>query len=156
LTTPTEVLTELRLTDELKRIVNEAYIPNDHPLVVSYVDERGEPHSSFRGSTIAFGDRELAVWTRNPESEMVKAARRNSTFLLLYREPNPAGGFSRAVVTFRGKARVAEDEGERRRVYDEMPQRERDADKDYKGVAIVIELGSVTGFVPGLRLQMYG
>jgi hypothetical protein len=46
------------------------------------------------------------------------------------------------------------DEATRRKVYDSMPQRERDSDADYKGIAIVIDLDSVTGMVPGYRLQM--
>jgi hypothetical protein len=35
-----------------------------------------------------------------------------------------------------------------------MPQRERDSDPDMKGVAIIVDLESLTGFIPGYRLQM--
>lgn len=149
-----QVLTELRLTGELKRTIDEAYVPNDHPIIVCYVAEDGEPAASFRGSAHVFSATALAVWTRNPESGMVKAAQRNATLLAIYREPGPPGERSRAVVNMRGRGRVASDEAERRRIYDGMVQRERDADPDYKGVGIVIELESVLGFVPGYRLQM--
>jgi hypothetical protein len=149
-----ETLTELKLPASLQQLVNEAYIPNDRPIVISYVNTDGDPASSFRGSAVALGETQLAVWTRNPESGLVKAGERNANMLLLYREPNPAGGNSRAVVTFRGRARPAADEAERRRVYDTMVQKERDADQDYKGCATVIDLTSVTGFYPGYRLQM--
>jgi hypothetical protein len=35
-----------------------------------------------------------------------------------------------------------------------MPQRERDADAEKKGVAIIVDLDSVAGFIAGYRLQM--
>jgi hypothetical protein len=35
-----------------------------------------------------------------------------------------------------------------------MPQRERDSDAEMKGVAIVVDLESVTGVMPGVRIAM--
>jgi hypothetical protein len=58
------------------------------------------------------------------------------------------------VVTFRGKGRVVDSGALRDQVYDTMPQRERDADAEKKGVAVIVDLDSVTGFIPGYRLQM--
>ena len=150
-----ETLTELKLTDELKQRINEAYVPNDNPLIVSYVTESGDPATSYRGSAVALSDTQLAVWTRNPESGFVKAGERGANLLLMYREPNPdPKGRSQSVITFRGKGRTSSNEAERRAVYDLMPQRERDSDADYKGVATIVELDSVIGFFPGYRLQM--
>jgi hypothetical protein len=57
-------------------------------------------------------------------------------------------------VTFRGKGRFATSDGERDAVYATMPQRERDADAEKKGVAIIVDLESIAGFIPGYRLQM--
>jgi Pyridoxamine 5'-phosphate oxidase len=151
---PVETLTELRLTDRLKEVINEAYVPNDHPILMAYVDEQGRPGATYRGSTIAYSDTQLAVWARNREGGTVKALDSNSNVTLVYREPNPDGGHSRAVITFRGRARIADDTTIRRKVYEEMPQRERDSDAEMNGVAILVDLDSVTGSMPGFRLRM--
>jgi hypothetical protein len=155
-TTPPQVetLTELKLTDEIKNIVNQSYIPNDYPILMAYVDEHGRPGISFRGSAIAYSDTQLAVWARNSEGSTATALEANPNVTLVYREPSPDHQRSRAVITFRGQARVDHDETARNRVYDEMPQRERDADPEKKGAAIIVDLDSVTGFMPGYRLQM--
>lgn len=149
-----ETLTELRLTPELKALINEAYVPNDWPIVMAYVTPEQRPRMSYRGSAIAFSDTQLAVWARSPEAGVVRAISHNPHVVLMYRQPSPGGGRSRAVVTFRGRARLAADERERRRAYEEMPQVERDADKEYRGVAIIIDLDAVDGMIPGYRLQM--
>jgi hypothetical protein len=149
-----ETLTELKLTDELKELINQAYVPNDWPIVMAYITPENTPRMSYRGSTIAFSDTALAIWARSAEAGVVQAVNHNPNVVLMYRQPTPGGGRSRAVITFRGRGRVAADEAERRRVYDTMPQVERDADKEYAGVAIIINLDAVDGFFPGYRLQM--
>ena len=68
--------------------------------------------------------------------------------------PGAAASALEAVITFRGHARLAADESERRTIYDTMVQRERDGDKDYTGVGIVVDLDSVSGYVPGIRMRM--
>ena len=149
-----ETLTELKLTDELKKMINESYVPNDYPIFMAYVNENGDPGASYRGSVVTVGDSALGVWARNPEGGTASAIPSNPNVLLMYRQPSPDHQRSSALLTMRGKARLAKDEAERRQVYDTMPQRERDADADYKGVAIIVDLDSVMGFMPGYRLQM--
>ncbi|HLF70986.1 MAG TPA: pyridoxamine 5'-phosphate oxidase family protein [Dehalococcoidia bacterium] len=154
-TQPTpETLTELKFNDALRQTINQSYVPKDLPIFMAYVNEDGEPGASYRGSVVAVGDDKIGVWGRNGEGSTMKAIASNANVLLMYREPSPDHQRSLAVVTFRGKARVATDEAERRQVYDTMPQRERDADVEYKGVAIIVDLDSVSGFIPGYRLQM--
>jgi hypothetical protein len=156
LTTPQlETLTELKLTDELKRTIGEAYVPNDLPILIAYVDGDGRPSLSYRGSTVAFSDTQLAVWARRPDAGLAPAMAHNPNVTLIYRQPGGEGGFSRAVLTFRGRGAVATNESDRKRVYDMMVQRERDADKEMQGVAIIIDLDSVTGRIPGYRLDMH-
>jgi hypothetical protein len=155
MTTPqVETLTELRLNDDLKKTVNEAYVPNDHPIMFGYVDALGRPGMSYRGSVTVVSDTQIGVWARNAEGGTASALQHNPNVILVYREPSPDGGRSRAVITFRGQARVDDSEEARRSVYDYMPQRERDADLEMKGVAIIVDLDSVDGFLPGYRLQM--
>ena len=72
----------------------------------------------------------------------------------MYREPNPEGGRSRAVINIRGRGRFAVDEAERLKVYETMPEVERASDSDMKGVAVIVEILSITGIMPGYILQM--
>jgi hypothetical protein len=150
---PMEVLSELTLTDDLKQRINNAYA-NGTPIIIGYVNEDRQPSMSFRGSTQVYSDTQLAVWARNPDGGLVKAMDTNPNVTLLYRDPNPAGGPSRSIITFRGRGRVDRSDAVRRTVYDNSPEPERAADKEQRGVAVIIDLDSVSGFIPGYRLQM--
>jgi hypothetical protein len=74
--------------------------------------------------------------------------------MLVYRESGGPGQRSRVTLNFKGKARVDNSEAARKRVYETMPQRERDSDAEMKGVAIIVDLESVTGMMPGVRIAM--
>src|SRR5687767_3797563 len=87
----------IRLTDELRTAINGA-LANGTPVVVAYVDERGQPRLSFRGSTQVFGDDQLAIWARNPEGGLLRALAANPRVTLLYRNPQP-----RLLLTFEGR-----------------------------------------------------
>lgn len=149
-----QTLTELKLTDELKQTVNEAYVPNDRPIIMAHVDEDGRPTMTWRGSVVAISDTQLGVWARNAEGGTASSLEARPDVSLVYRESGGPGQRSRAALTFRGKARVDNDETVRKLVYETMPQRERDSDPEMKGVAIVVDLESVTGMIPGYRVQM--
>jgi hypothetical protein len=150
-----ETLTELKINDALKQKVMEAYVPNDWPIMVGYVDEQGRPGMSYRGSVVVVSETQIGMWARNSEGSTAGALPKNPNLTLVYREPTPDHGRSAAVVTFRGKGRIAAaGDPLRDQVYDIMPQRERDADAEKKGVAIIVDLDSVAGFIPGYRLQM--
>jgi predicted pyridoxine 5'-phosphate oxidase superfamily flavin-nucleotide-binding protein len=79
-------LTEMKLTDEIKDAVDNA-LANRTPIMVAYVDEDGQPSLSFRGSTQAYSDNQLAIWVRNPEGGLQKALDRNNRITLFYRDP---------------------------------------------------------------------
>ncbi len=151
---PTDETTELHLGPDIAKMVAETYVPNDRPMAIGYVDADGRPNLSFRGSVIVYSPTQLGLWARNPEGGLPKAIPGNPSVTLLYREPNGPNGFSRAALTFKGRASVVTDEAVRRGIYEQMPQRERDADKDYRGVAILVDLESVTGGIAGTRVRM--
>jgi hypothetical protein len=154
-TQPTpETLTELKINDALKQKIMDAYVPNDWPIMVAYVDEQDRPGMSYRGSLVVVSETQLGFWARNGEGGTASALPRNPNLTIAYREPMPDHGRSAAVVTFRGKGRIVDSGALRDQVYDTMPQRERDADAEKKGVAVIVDLDSVTGFIPGYRLQM--
>ena len=144
------ILTELRLSEEMQRAVNTAF-ETLKPIVVSYVDENGAPQLSFRGSTQAYSDTQLAIWVRNPEGRILESIEKNPAIALLYGSFEPT---ARAFMIFRGRARVDGTDAVRRHVYEHAHAFERDKDKDRKGSALIIDLDSVEGFFGGAQLKM--
>jgi general stress protein 26 len=144
------ILTELKLSADMKKAVDTAF-ESMKPIVVSYVDENGSPQLSFRGSTQAYSDTQLAIWVRNPEGRILESITENPAVALLYGSFEPT---ARAFMIFRGRARIDSSEAVRRHIYEHAHPFERDKDKDRKGVALVIDLDSVEGFFGGAQLKM--
>lgn len=147
--TPPPPLTEMRLPEGLKALVNNA-LANGHPVAVAYVGPDGTPNLSFRGSVQAYGDRELAIWVRDPNGGILAAMASNPKITLLYGQL----GADKAFITFRGRGRVDNSEAARRQVYENSPELERNLDKERKGKPLVIALDRVDGLFAGQRLQM--
>lgn len=150
MSTPPPVLTELKLSAQMKSAVNAAF-ETGRAISIAYVDETGGPQTSFRGSTHAHSDTQLAIWVRNPQGRILDSIRKNPRVALIYGNFDPA---SRGFMNFRGRARIDESADGRKRVYDESPEYERGQDKDRKGVALIIDLDSVEGFFGGAVLKM--
>jgi hypothetical protein len=130
----------LKLTPELKTLIDGALMGR-HPIAVAYVDETGQPVLSFRGSTQAFSDDQLAIWVRNGDGNLLRAIKRNPKVALMYRDED-----SRATYTFRGRARISTDEADRARVYETMAQAEKAHDPSRAGTALIIDLDLVEGW----------
>lgn len=130
---------DVKLTDTIKNFVTNA-LATKHPMVVSYIDEAGQPVLSFRGSTQALSDDQLAMWVRNAGGSFIKSVQKNPKIALMYRDED-----SKATYQFQGRARVATDEATREKVYQTMTQVERDHDFARTGVALVIDLDLVQG-----------
>jgi general stress protein 26 len=150
MSTPPPVLTELKLSAQMKQAINTA-LESGRAVAISYVDETGAPQLSYRGSTHAHSDTQLAIWVRNPQGRILESIRNNPKVALIYANFDPA---SRGFMSFRGRARIDESADGRRRIYDESPEFERNQDKERKGVALVIDLDSVEGFFGGAMLKM--
>lgn len=144
------ILTELRLSEDMQRTVNTAF-ETLKPIVVSYVDENGAPQLSFRGSTQAYSDTQLAIWVRNPEGRILESIEKNPAVALLYGSFEPT---ARAFMIFRGRARVDGSDAVRRHVYEHAHAFERDKDKERKGIALIVDLDGVEGFFGGAQLKM--
>ncbi|HEX5368771.1 MAG TPA: pyridoxamine 5'-phosphate oxidase family protein [Dehalococcoidia bacterium] len=145
---PPAPLTEMNLVDEIKNAVNNAYT-GGKPIIVAYVDESGQPSLSFRGSAQVYSDNQLAVWVRNPEGGLQNALKKNNHITMLFRDPE-----TRAMLQFRGQGHIEGDDATRNKVYDSSPEPERNADKEKKGLALIVDLERVDGFMPGLRVAM--
>lgn len=144
------VLTELKLSGDMKQAIDGAF-GNGKPIAISYVDESAAPHLSFRGSTQAYSDTQLAIWVRDPKGRILEATRENPAVALIYGNFEPD---ARGFMILRGRARSESDEAIRSRVYERAHEFEREKDKDRKGVAMIIDLDSVDGFFGGSRLRM--
>ena len=145
-------LTELKLTAEMKQAINAAAI-SAKPIIIAYVDESGAPQMSYRGSTQALSETQLAVWVRNPQGRILAATKRNPAVALIYGNFDPS---AKGFLTFHGRARIDDSAETRQRVYDASPEGERDLDKERKGVALIVDLDSVDGFFGGALVRMRG
>jgi hypothetical protein len=128
----------LALTDELKNLVNNA-LAGGAPLLLAAVSPDGKPVLSFRGSVQTYSDDQLGLWARNGQGGTLDAIRGNPNVVLVYRSATTP------VLQFHGRARVAESDRERSEVYDSAPERERAADPERKGVAVIVDLDRVEG-----------
>jgi hypothetical protein len=132
--------TEVKLTPGLKELVNNA-LKTRHPMMVAYTDETGQPVLSFRGSTQAFSDDQLAIWVRNADGNFLSSIKKNPKVALMYRDED-----TKQTYQFQGRAHIATDEASRRKVYETMAQVERDHDFATTGAALIIDLDMVQGF----------
>ncbi len=140
--------TPIKLSDEMREAINGA-LENGTPAIVAYVDERGQPSLSFRGSAQVYSDDQLAIWVRNPEGGLQRALAHNPRITVLYRNPQ-----TRMMLNMQGRGHFESSEQVRNTVYEHSPQPEQNADRERKGLALIIDLDRVTGFMPGGRVQM--
>ena len=126
------------LTPEIKELVNNG-LASGNPLLLAAVTSDSKPVLSFRGSTQVYSDGELGLWIRNTSGGTIEAIKGNPHVAMMYRSPTTP------VLQFHGRARVATDEAERKRVFENAPEREQKSDPERKGVAIVIDLAKVEG-----------
>lgn len=130
----------IELSDEIREHVNGA-LAGGTPMIVASVSADGKPRLSFRGSTQVFSADQLGFWARNAEGSTLESIKANPHVALMYRKP--AGP---VILQFSGRARVAQG-AERDRVYDLAPEYERNADKEKKGVGVVVDLDRVEGLL---------
>jgi hypothetical protein len=132
--------TEIKLSTELKALVNNALITR-HPMLMSYVNDSGQPVLSFRGSTQTFSDDQLAIWIRNADGNLLKSVAKNPKVAFMYRNEDTKETFQ-----FQGRAWIATGEAERQKVYENAPPVERAHDFARTGVALIVDLDLVEGW----------
>lgn len=130
----------IKLSPEAKAAI-DASAANKAPILLSYVDEEGQPHVSFRASTHVHSDDQLAMWLRKAKGGFSRAIAKNPKVALMYRD-NAGGG----MFQFLGRARIVTDESERRKIYDASPETERNHDYTMDGGAVIVDLDYVDGF----------
>ena len=150
---PPAPLTEMKLTDEIKAALGDPFGSGNFS-IISYVDGSGQPNLSFRGSIHVHSPNQVALWARNPEGGLLKALKNSGgsgKVGIIYRNPNPE---ARAMLTFKGTARIDDSEATREKVYGDIPTQEQNSDKEKKGSAVIVDLDSVDGMYPGARVAM--
>lgn len=135
----------MAVPDDVAEKVDNA-LAQGKPVVVGYVDARGRPRLSLRGSTHVHDRESLALWVRHADGDLVTSVRANPQMCLLYRDSQ-----ERTTFVFQGRGRVAEDEATRRAVFEAIPQAEKDHDPQRHGVALIVDLDRLTGGTVGGR-----
>jgi len=131
----------------VKGVINAAR-SNDTPMVVTYVDAEGAPHSSYRGSATVITPTEVSLWVREADSGLVPAVEQNPRVSLFY------GELPRAIISMSGTARIATDDETRRRAYELPIESEQNHDTERNGVAVVIEIKTMVAFVDRVRYSI--
>jgi hypothetical protein len=141
-------VSELRLTGEIKGLVNEAPTKG-LSLLVAAVDVDGQPRLSLRGSLSVYSDTQLGFWARNMAGRTAQGLEKNPRLTLWYRDaPN------RRNLVFYGMGSIVTDEKTRQTIYDQAIESERRADAQMKGGAVVVDLTAVEGVAPSGRVNM--
>ena len=130
----------LVLDDELKAIINGA-LSEQTPMVVASVDAVGRPRLTFRGSLQTFSDDQVGFWARNPGGGTMDNIAANPHVSMMMRNPQ-----TRVMLQLMGRARRVEG-ADREQVYANAPEFEQRADADKKGVAVIVDIDRVEGFL---------
>jgi hypothetical protein len=137
----------LRITEPMAAAINGA-MDNGAPTVLGYVNEQGEPRLSFRGTTQAYSEDQLAVWARYEDAGLPTAIQKNPHVSVVYY----ARGSGNLI--FEGRAHTESGAAVRDHVFDHSPVVEQRADPERNGVAIIIDVDKVTGRLGGERVNM--
>jgi hypothetical protein len=132
--------TPVVLPESLKRMINNALVER-HPMLMAYTDPQGQPVLSFRGSVMAYGDDQLAMWIRSADGAFIQAIRQNPRVALVYRNED-----SKATYNLQGRARVSDLPQDREQVFARAPEAERAHDFAMLGVVVLVELDRVEGY----------
>ena len=138
-------MSTIDLSGDITIAINGAY-DRGNPVVLGYTDDQGRPALSARGSVYVHSSHQLAIWARSETSGFVKAIAERPYVSLLFFASNDAG--PRMLLSIQGKAHV--DSSLNDEVYAAILPGEREHDPDQKGVAVIVEIGTLTGFSPEL------
>lgn len=128
----------IELSEEMRQALNNS-LEDDRPVVFASVGPDGQPRLGFVGSIHVHSADQLAVWLRKTDSFSASNIRTNPKLAFLYRNPDKRQSWQ-----FQGRARLIEDDPElRERVYNAIPDREKQFDLEMQGNAVVIDLDRI-------------
>ena len=125
-------------------------LDNGTTIVAAYVDGDGQPQLSFRGTVQVLDAERLALWIRDPNGGMPprRLTDQPPPHVLVPREQH------RTTYQFQGRGHVDADAATRDTVFDNSPEREQQFDPDRAGVALVVDIDTVTGRGPEGAVDM--
>jgi hypothetical protein len=126
------------LTEQIAALVNGA-LDSGSVLLLAVVDSNLKPLLSFRGSTAVYSDTQLSFWARNAAGGTLDAISQNPNVAFMYRSSTVP------LLQFVGRARITDDKTERERVFSLAHEKERAADSERKGRAVIVDLDEVRG-----------
>ena len=129
----------VNLTGEIAAAIDGAVL-RGHPLAVSFVRDDGSPSVSFRGGMYVRGANQLAIWVRKRDSGLAAAIVERPRVSLVFLEREGPGARYLAI---EGRARLAPELDQE--VYDAIVEPERQQDPERQGVAVLVDVDSVTG-----------
>jgi hypothetical protein len=136
------------IPDFVRGLVDGA-LANGTPMVLSYVDEQGEPSLSLRGSVQVYGDHQLSLWVRNANGGLIRSLQMNPTVSLLYRDSK-----SRTTLIFKGHGHVETDQAVRDRVFERSPEVEQNHDTERAGAVVLVDVRTLQGTSPRGAIRM--
>ncbi len=129
----------VNLTGEIVAAIDGAAL-RGAPVALAFVRDDGSPSVSFRGSTYVYSRTQLALWARKPDEGLAAAILTRPRVSLVFFEFDGPGARYLAID---GRARVAPELNDE--VYAAMIEPERQQDADKLGVALIIDVDSVSG-----------
>ena len=129
----------------VKTLINNARV-HDLPLVLAHVTEEGTPLVTFRGSIQVLNDHELCAWIRAADGGLMRSIAKNPAVSLAYAD------LPRAMFTIQGRARMDASEAMRERVFEMIPEQEKNHDPARKGAAMIIAVERIQGYSTGGEL----
>jgi hypothetical protein len=128
------------LDEEIKGLINGA-LAGGTPIILATADAKGRPRLTFRGSLQVFSEDQVGFWARNAEGATMENIASNPAVAMMYRNPKTL-----IMLQLVGRARLVEGD-QRDRVYDNAPEFERNSDPQKKGVAVLVDIDQVEGFL---------
>jgi hypothetical protein len=128
-------------------LINNARIM-ERTFAVAYTDENGNPSLTYRGSIQVLDDTALCAWIRQAGGSLARSIVKNPRMSLAYRDE------FRAMMIIEGRAHIDNSDAMRERVWELTPEGEQNHDPARKGVALIIEVDKMTGYIGGEQLRM--
>ena len=129
----------LNLTGEIAAAIDGAALRGS-TLALAFVRDDGSPSVSFRGGAYVYSPNQLAIWVRKRDSGLAAAIVERPRVSLVFLEPEGPGARYLAI---EGRARGASELDDE--VYGAIVEPERGQDPERKGVAVLVDVDSVTG-----------
>jgi hypothetical protein len=129
----------VNLTGEIAGAIDGAAL-RGHPLALAFVRDDGSPSVTFRGGTYVHSPTQIGIWVRKRDSGLATAiADRPRVSLVFFEREGPGARY----LAIQGRARVAPELDQE--VYDSIIEPERQQDPERKGIAVIVDVDSVTG-----------